>query len=178
MSHRLFVAIRPPPHVLDLLIDTMEGLDEARWQSEEQLHLTLRFIGEVDTPEANDLADALGRGRMSSFSLRLSGIGHFERKGRVHSLWAGLAPSPELLELQRKIEQACRAAGLDAETRRFTPHITLARMSCRPGAVAPFLTQHARLTSPCFAADSFTLYESTLSRHGSVYRPVLRYPLG
>ena len=69
--HRLFVAIRPPEHIRDLLIDAMDDSPDFRWQEDEQLHLTLRFAGEVDRPLADDLADALGRLRSPPFSIAI-----------------------------------------------------------------------------------------------------------
>lgn len=177
MTHRLFVAIKPPESVLDLLIDTMDGIDNARWQSDEQLHLTLRFVGEVDSPRANDLADALGEVRGAPFDLAMRGTGVFEKKGRVHTLWAGLAPSPALLALQKRIESACRSVGLPPETRSFAPHVTLARLSGGAGAVGPYLSQWGDLSSPPFTVGQFILFESTLSSHGAHYEPVMSFPL-
>ena len=177
MTHRLFVAIKPPQDVLDSLIDTMEGIDNARWQSEEQLHLTLRFVGEVDTPQANDLADGLGAVRFERFDLQIAGVGHFEKKGRPHTLWAGIGPSPALAMLQKKIESACRSVGLPAETRVFAPHITLARLSGSAGPIAPFLAANASLRCAPFTVERFMLFESTLSTKGAHYDPVVAYPL-
>ncbi len=177
MSHRLFVAIKPPPDVIDMLIDTMEGIDNVRWQGEDQLHLTLRFIGEVDTPQANDLADALGNIRAQSFDLSIRGVGHFERKGRPHTLWAGVEQSPALIRLQQSVEGACRSAGLAPETRLFAPHVTLARLSGRAGDIAPFLARHGALRSEPFRVERFILFESTLSAKGAHYDPVVAFPL-
>jgi len=88
MPHRLFVAIRPPAPVRDALIDAMEGVEGARWQDEAALHLTLRFVGEVETPGANDLAGQLSRIAWPPFELRVAGVGAFERKGSPHAIWA------------------------------------------------------------------------------------------
>lgn len=177
MTHRLFVAIKPPPAVLDMLIDTMEGIENARWQSEEQLHLTLRFVGEVDTPQANDLADALGAIRVKRFDLQIAGVGHFEKKGRPHTLWAGVRPSPALIGLHKKVESTCRSVGIPPETRVFAPHVTLARLSGQSGLITPFLASHASLRSEPFAVERFLLFESTLSSKGSQYDPVVAFPL-
>ncbi|GGD66184.1 RNA 2',3'-cyclic phosphodiesterase [Croceicoccus mobilis] len=177
MTHRLFVAIKPPEPVLDLLIDTMDGIDNARWQSDEQMHLTLRFVGEIDSPAANDLADALTQVRCEPFDLAIRGTGHFEKKGRTHTLWAGIAPSPALLALQKRVESACRSVGLPPETRSYAPHITLARLSGSAGAVGPFLTKWGDLKSPPFTVSQFILFESTLSSHGAHYDPVMSFPL-
>ena len=89
--HRLFVAIRLPSPVVDLLVDTMEGYAALRWQDAEQLHLTLRFVGEVERPVAEDLAHALGAIRFVPFALRIEGVGRFDHHRRG-TLWAGVEP--------------------------------------------------------------------------------------
>jgi 2'-5' RNA ligase len=76
--HRLFVAIRPPEPIRDLLVDAMDQSADFRWQDDEQLHITLRFIGEVDRPAADDIADALGQVRAAPVELRIAGVGRFE----------------------------------------------------------------------------------------------------
>src|SRR3990170_331700 len=125
MAHRLFIAIRPPQEVRDRLVDAMEGIEGARWVDEENLHLTLRFAGEVERPAANDLAAALGRIQWPAFHLRIEGVGHFTRKGQATALWARVSAAVPLEGLRQKVEAACAAAGFGRETRRFTPHITL-----------------------------------------------------
>ena len=89
--HRLFVAIRPPEHIRDLLIDAMDDSPALRWVADDNLHLTLRFIGEVERPLANDIAGTLERLRFERFSLRIAGIGRFERR-TGGALWAGVEP--------------------------------------------------------------------------------------
>ncbi|QQN73521.1 RNA 2',3'-cyclic phosphodiesterase [Croceicoccus sp. YJ47] len=175
--HRLFVGIPLPEAIGDALIDTMDGIENARWQSDAQLHLTLRFIGEVDRPLANDVADALSRVVQDAFPLRFEGIGHFARKGRATAVWAGVPRCDPLLTLQRKVEQACRAAGCEPETRRFMPHVTLARLNLASGSIGDFLRAHATLRTPQFEVDRFVLYESHLSRGGSHYEPAVSYPM-
>src|SRR3990170_5162720 len=129
MAHRLFIAIRPPQEVRDRLVDAMEGIEGARWVDEENLHLTLRFAGEVERPAANDLAAALGRIQWPAFDLRIEGVGHFTRKGQATALWARGPATAALEGLRQKIETACEGGGLGRETRRFTPHISLARLN-------------------------------------------------
>ena len=177
MSHRLFVAIRPPDAVIDAMIDTMDGIEHARWQSEAQLHLTLRFIGEVDSPLANDIADALGAIRAAPFDLTFRGVGHFERGHWPSAVWARVAPSPELNTLQKKVERAVVSAGAEPETRRFVPHVTLARLNRSCGDLGAWLAAHGDFTAGPMRVDHVTLYESTLTRSGSHYDPVIRFPL-
>jgi 2'-5' RNA ligase len=175
--HRLFIGIALPPPVADLLIDAMDGIENARWQSEDQLHLTLRFVGEVDTPVANDLADALGAIRHPSFTLRISGVGHFARKGRATAVWAGVDPLNELTSLQRKVERICTEVGLAPERRKFMPHVTMARLGASAGPVGPFLATNGTLGSEPFPVRSFTLYESHLGKAGSLYESLMMFPL-
>src|SRR5437870_13830927 len=96
--HRLFVAIRPPEDIRDLLIDAMDEGADFRWQDEEQLHLTLRFVGEVDRPVADDLAGALGRVCAAPFEVRIKGVGRFEQRSSG-ALWAGVEPKEPLAAL-------------------------------------------------------------------------------
>jgi 2'-5' RNA ligase len=176
--HRLFAAIRPPQPILDLLIDAMDDSPEFRWQDEEQLHLTLRFVGEVERPVANDLADALSTIRAASFDVRLSGVGRFEQRNSG-ALWAGVEPKAPVAALAVKVERACIGVGLQPERRAFHPHITLARWKGRRGQeVASFLERKGRLTSEPFTVDRFILFESRLSRHGAHYEEIAEYPLG
>jgi 2'-5' RNA ligase len=175
--HRLFVAIRPPGAIRDLLIDAMEDSPELRWVGDEQLHLTLRFIGEVERPLADDLAAALTRIRSDRFELRVTVVGIFERRSGG-ALWAGVEPKPPLAGLAAKVERACVAAGLEPEHRAFHPHITLARFNrASAHAAQAFLERTRALASPAFAVASFTLYESRLSRHGPHYEAVAEFPL-
>jgi 2'-5' RNA ligase len=175
--HRLFVAVRPPEPIRDLLIDAMDDSADFRWQEDEQLHLTLRFIGEVERPAANDVADALSRVRAEPMQLRIAGVGRFEQRNSG-ALWAGVEPRAPLTTLAAKVERACVSAGLEPERRAFHPHITLARWKGRrTREVADFIERNAGLVSEPFEVTEFLLFESRLSRHGAHYEDVARYPL-
>lgn len=181
MRHRLFAAIRPPRHVIDALLALEGGVAGARWQDESQLHLTLRFFGEVDARQADDIALALDAVHAAPFALALRGVGHFDRKAghgvRTHTLWAGLAPSEPLTALQHKVENAARRAGLAPEPRKFAPHITLARLNAASGPVLPFLAAHGTITGAPWPVETFDLMESTLAPTGAEYATVRRYAL-
>jgi RNA 2',3'-cyclic 3'-phosphodiesterase len=176
--HRLFVAIRPPEPIRDLLIDAMDESPDFRWQEDAQLHLTLRFVGEVDRPLAEDLAAALGQVRAPAFDLRIAGVGRFEQRNSG-ALWAAVEPKASVAALAAKVERTCVAVGLDPERRAFHPHITLARWKARrTREVERFLTRNAGLASEPWTVAEFTLLESHLSRHGAHYEPVASYSLG
>ena len=175
--HRLFVAIRPPEDVRDRLIDAMDDSPELRWVGDDNLHLTLRFIGEVERPLADDIAVALSRIRSERFELRIAGVGIFERRNGG-ALWAGVEPKAPVAALAARVERACVAAGLEPERRAFHPHVTLARWSRREASAAQaFLERNRALAPDAFAVDRFILYESRLSRHGAHYEEIADYPL-
>lgn len=175
--HRLFVAIRPPEPIRDLLIDAMDDSADFRWQDDGQLHITLRFIGEVERPVADDLADALGQVRAERFQVRVSGVGRFERRNSG-AIWAGVEPKAPLTALTARVERACQRIGLEPERRAFHPHITLARWKGRrTREVQAFLERKRDLESGPFEVDRFILFESRLSKHGAYYEEVALFPL-
>ncbi len=175
--HRLFVAIRPPEHIRQQLLGLMGGVHDLRWQNDNQLHLTLRFIGEVERPMADDIAAELGRIRFEFLSIALDGVGKFVKR-RQGALWAGVLPKEQLKSLAAKVERACQAAGVEPEQRAYRPHITLARWNGRAPSLDRFLERHGGLTSEPWKVEEFILYESRLGQSGAHYEPVETYPLG
>ena len=174
--HRLFVAIRPPPEVRSWLLARMGGVSGARWQSEDQLHLTLRFVGDVDRPVAEDVAAALSGIWMTPFEVEPRGIGAFEHRGRPETLWAGVQPLQPLKTLHSKIDQACVRAGLEPERRAYTPHITLARLGRDSGPIAGLLELEGGAVGPAFTVDGFGLFESRRGPDGASYSLIEHYP--
>lgn len=175
--HRLFVAIRPPKSIREQLLRAMGSVGGARWQSDDQLHLTVRFIGEVDRHRANDVVTALGAVRQVPFEIALRGLGTFESRGIPAAIWAGVTPHDALKALHKKVDQACVHAGLEPERRAYVPHVTLARLNRGSGPISALLESAGGLSSPAFLVDSFGLYESALMPGGSVYSIVERYRL-
>ncbi|MDR3525970.1 MAG: RNA 2',3'-cyclic phosphodiesterase [Rhizomicrobium sp.] len=174
---RLFTALAIPDAVAETLWPMQAGVPGARWQKREQLHLTLRFIGEVDGLEAAAIDDALALLSAPSFPLALKAVGSFGGK-TPRDLWAGVTPSESLNHLQRKIESALQRIGLEPDGRKFVPHVTLARLKGAAGSVvADYLTDHALYLSPAFQVESFCLYSSKLTSDGSLYRIEREYAL-
>lgn len=176
--HRLFVAIRPPAPIRQLLLAAMGGISGARWQSDDQLHLTLRFIGEVDRHLAGDVHVALGGVHHPPFALALNGLGCFDRRGFPDSVWAGVTPQEEVKALHKKVDAALLRVGVAPDERAFLPHITIARMSRSAGPIGNLLEEAGGLSSPPFTVDSFALFESDLTHEAAVYSVVERYRLG
>jgi 2'-5' RNA ligase len=176
--HRLFAAIRPPAPVRAHLLALMGGVAGARWQDEDQLHLTLRFIGEADRHRAADIDAALAGIVHSPFEVAIDGVGSFERRGEAAALWAGVAPQEPLKTLHKKVDQALVRAGLEPERRAYLPHITLARLPRGAGDVGRFLASAGGASGPAFQVDELRLYESRLTPEGAFYTVVERYRLG
>ena len=174
--HRLFVAVRPSQHVRDSLIDLMGGISGVRWQGEDQLHLTLRFIGEVDRHAAGDIHAALGSIHHPPFDLAVSGLGTFDRRGVPEVVWAGVAPPEPVHALHKKVDQALARVGIEPDRRAFHPHITLARLGRGSGSVHAFLASPVA-SIPAFGVDHFLLVESRLAPAGALYTQLEQYPL-
>jgi 2'-5' RNA ligase len=177
---RLFVALAIPDAVAHSLLLVQSGVPGARWQTREQLHLTLAFIGEVDGRDAAMIDDALSGIRAPGFSLQLHGVGQFGtgKQTRAHALWAAVRHNPALEHLRRKVDSAIRRAGAPGEPQKFKPHVTLARMRHPdPGKVMEWLTHNALHTSPEFEVGAFHLWSSKLTSDGSIYRIEQSYEL-
>src|SRR6201996_4535862 len=175
---RLFVALSIPDSVAAGLMLLQGGVPGARWQAREQLHLTLRFVGEVDGRDARALDDALAGIDAPSFDMQLHGVGQFGNK-QPHSLWAAARKNDLLEHLQRKVDTAIRRVGQPQDAHKFMPHVTLGKLKNPDNAkVIEWLGYHALYTSAEFRVDAFRLYSSVLTGHGSSYAVEEDYPLG
>lgn len=174
---RLFVALAVPDPVAQRLMLLQGGVPGARWQRREQLHLTLRFIGEVDGSDARAIDDALAGIDAPAFDLQLHGVGQFGNK-QPHALWAAARKNELLEHLARKVDTAIRRVGQPQDAHKFMPHVTLARLS-RPDLdkLREWLVAHALATSDEFPVSAFCLYSSKLTSDGSIYRVEQEYPL-
>jgi 2'-5' RNA ligase len=174
---RLFVGIEFPPELKLRLSLLCTGISGAKWVDPGNLHLTLRFIGEIDEALAADVDEALGRLKARRFALQLAGIGVFGGN-RPHALWVGVEKNPELLGLRDKIEQALVRAGLEPEGRRFAPHVTLARLRDPVlDQLGQFLAAHAQFRAEPLPVEHFSLIASFPTKAGSVYEDQADYKL-
>lgn len=175
---RLFVALPLPEAVRGRLAALGAGVPNARWVSEGNMHLTLRFIGEVDETTAEEIHDHLTGVRGPRFDLRISGCGAFGDRQRVHTLWAGVEREPALVHLRDKVESAVVRAGRTPEGRRYSPHITLARLRDAPAERVQRFVQAHNLLNEVMPIDRFVLFSSRLGHGEPVYAAVAEYPLG
>ncbi len=176
---RAFVAIGMPPEILPRLDALADSLPMPRRVPEENMHLTLAFLGETPNPVLEEAHLAFEALRAPAFDLELSGVNSFGgTKPRL--VYAGVAPNPALMALQKKVTNAARLAGCTVESRRFTPHVTLGRFS--PEAADLGRLQAAMVRAATFSAgpariNEFTLYQSHLTADGPIYEPLASYPL-
>lgn len=174
---RLFTALEIPRDAAMSLSLLRGGLPGARWIDVENYHITLRFIGDVEGHVADEIANALDRVRRSSFAVTLSGVGAFGQK-KPHAVWAGVSPSPDLNALQAEIERICQRLGIAADPRRFTPHVTLARLrNSSPLDVAAYLSARGNFAAMPFRAGRFVLMSSRDSVGGGPYIVEEAWPL-
>jgi len=174
---RLFTGLEIPQSARTALSFLRGGLLGARWVEPEDYHVTLRFIGDIDARTADEIAAALARVQRPPLELTLSGLGAFGGN-KPHAVWARVEPSPALTELQSEHERIMQRLGLDAEPRRYTPHVTLARLrNVAPADVAHWLGLYGGFRAGPFAMPRFVLYSSRASTGGGPYLVEEAYPL-
>jgi 2'-5' RNA ligase len=174
---RLFVALEVPRNAAMSLSLLRGGLPGARWIDVENFHITLRFIGDIDGRTADEVVDKLDRIERPEFQLQLSGIGSFGSK-KPHSVFAGVTQAPEMYALQGEIERICQRLGLPADPRKFTPHVTLARLrNARPEEVAHYLSGRGNFYTNPFTVNRFVLMSSKESVGGGPYLTEEVFPL-
>ena len=177
MSLRLFVALELPDDLRARLAQMQYGLADAKWVAPENLHLTLRFIGNVSDDEYEPIALALQKVEAHAFSLSLRGLNHFGNN-KPRAVWVDVIDCPALIHLADKVEVALQRMGLSPEQRKFTPHITLARFKkSSPAKIGDYLSAQGDFTHPPITIDHFTLYSSVLGHSGPTYRVEHQYPL-
>lgn len=175
---RLFVGIALPPELKLRLSTLTGGLPGAKWVDTGNLHLTLRFIGEIDEGLAADIDEALLQIRAHAFDLELAGVGQFGAGEKTRSLWVGVERNERLLQLHDKVEHALTRVGIAPEMRKYSPHVTLARFKYVHAArVQEFIERHALFRAPSFRVDHFSLVASYLTKGGPIYEDKADYRL-
>ena len=176
---RLFVALDLPDSVKRSLEPLARGLGDVRWTASDQQHLTLRFIGEVGNGAVSEVVEALAAVPAVPFQLSLEGLGHFPPRGEPRVLWVGVGKSAELARLKRRIDRALEAAGVPPDSRKFAPHVTLARIRAplSPTRLGTYLMRHSLYRSAPFHVSSFHLYSSWLRADGADHQLEASYEL-
>ena len=174
---RLFTGVEIPPEVAQSLSMMRGGLPGARWIDPENYHVTLRFIGDVDDDMAHEVESLLGRVRRGKFELRIEGLTSFGSK-KPRAVVASVEPSPPLMEAQAEQERMMQRIGLEPEGRKYTPHVTLARLRDSSSfEVAEYLSARGAFRTPPFTVSRFVLFSSRASVGGGPYVVEAAYPL-
>jgi RNA 2',3'-cyclic 3'-phosphodiesterase len=174
---RIFTGLELPLDVAQSLAALRGGLPGARWIEPEDYHVTLRFIGDVDDTLAREVALLLGKVSRPPLELRLDGLSSFGGR-RPRAVIATLAQTPALMELQAEHERLMQRVGLEPEGRKYTPHVTLARLRDSSSfEVADYLSMHGAFRSPPFTVSRFVLFSARASVGGGPYVVEAAYPL-
>jgi 2'-5' RNA ligase len=174
---RLFTGLEIPPTLGESLLLLRGGLPGARWIDSENYHVTLRFIGDVDDEIAHEIAWLLGKVRRKDFELQLDGLSAFGGR-KPRAIVAAVAPSQSVMELQAEHERLMQRVGLDPEGRKYTPHVTLARLRDSSSfEVAEYLSARGAFRAPPFKVSRFVLFSSRASVGGGPYVVEAAYPL-
>ncbi|WP_440999627.1 RNA 2',3'-cyclic phosphodiesterase [Fodinibius sp. SL11] len=175
---RLFIAIPIPEAVKKRLLDLQQPIEGMRWQAKEQMHLTLKFVGEVDETTGNKLRKEMTKIAHPNFSMTIAGIGYFPEGKHPKVVWAGVKQNELLFELHEKIEGYCQNMGICPEKRPFKPHVTVARTKgTSKRAVTSFINQHKKFAVRDILVDEFVLYESKLHSDGARHSRLQSYRL-
>ena len=177
---RLFVALQPTDPAREALANLAADIPGVRWVRAPQLHLTLRFIGEVSPDDEEKIVDALGEVRVQPFFLELTGTGGFPPRGRTGILWAGVGrPHPLLHQLRQQVDDRLLTTGVPFELRAFVPHFTVGR--CRdaaPVAIAHWLKRERDFVGPTWPVKQFHLMASNPGTANDSYQTLHSFPLG
>lgn len=179
---RFFTALPIDEDVSDALRLMQGGIEGARWTAHADFHITLTFIGEADDEMLEQIDEALRDVRATAFDFSLAGTGSFAQGQWPNVLWMGVDAPPALADLKQQMDNKFRAAGLPYETRKYAPHVTMARLShVESDDIARFMQAHNLYRSRVMRADYFTLYESLhgqqIGKSEQRYVPVADYPL-
>ena len=178
-TERLLVALTLPVPVRDSLIALAEPLPGVAWTRPDQLHVTLRFLGDVSAAMSESMIARLGAVQVAPFILPLEGMGTFPPNRPPRVIWIGIGSGhPRLFQLRQRLDDALLAAGLQLDVRTFHPHVTLARCteSAAP-AISHWMHVHRNITPPPFRVEAFDLYASELKTTGAVHTLKQRFPL-
>ncbi|MFH0783484.1 MAG: RNA 2',3'-cyclic phosphodiesterase [Pseudomonadota bacterium] len=175
---RLFIAVPIPAVITAGIASLGRSIPGARPVPVEHMHLTLKFIGEVEGSRVLDIRGPLSEISRPQFTMSLRGVGTFPPRGTPRVLWAGVAPADELIALRQAIEKKLAEIAIPREKQKFSPHLTLARLNNSPlRHLQQFLAGNAFLQSPEFTVASFTLYKSQLTSKGAIHTAIETYAL-
>jgi 2'-5' RNA ligase len=176
---RLFIAIDFDPSIIEQIQNISYGVRNAHWIPEDQIHLTLRFIGNCEETKFREILSALYQIQFRTFTIDVKGVGHFPPRGKPNILWVGIKQSAELHSLFNTIQHSLSKIDIPKENRKFHPHITVARIKKKisPSEIIPFLTRNSLFRIDKVPVKNFHLYSSILKQKGAIHNIEETYPL-
>ncbi len=168
---RLFIAIPLPEDIRHELSDFQDHNLNVRWVSPEQMHLTLKFLGQVNNIQKKQVTKLLSEIRFDSFQIAIKGFGFFPEKGSLRVFWAGIqTETPALHELQKKVEKAALEFGIQKDKHPYIPHVTLGRINDHSLKKADLIRPESEISSRKFTVKHFKLYQSFLQPEGAIHK--------
>ncbi len=183
MKIRSFISLEIPDAALTTILkirgEKVGKLEDVRWEGKEKLHLTLKFLGDINTEMIGSYSQILEKitNSYESMNLSFSEFGIFKRRNEFKILWIGLKENPKLIQLVHEIESSFTEFGFEKENRKFKSHITLLRFRGQEDSEKIVSLPEVKLPEIEFKADKVTLYESKLMPGGSVYRSLKNFHL-
>lgn len=175
---RTFIAIPVPQKITPFLHAMGGSLPGAKAVPPEQIHITIRFIGEIEWLLFQDIMESLHQVKQEKFQIAIKGVGHFPPRGKPRVLWAGLNEKNNISQLKNRIDRQLKSCGIPPDSRKFSPHVTFARLkSTSLQRVTEFLSGNAFLEFDEFTVSEFHLYSSKLNNKGAIHTIEEKYPL-
>ncbi len=176
---RLFLALDLPGEIKKKIHQSFSGPPGARRVPDNQIHLTIRFIGGVENAFFHDIHEELKTVKAKPITMVLNTFGFFPSQKRARVLWVGIEKNSPLIQLHNRLESLLTSLGLEPDTRKFAPHITLARFKNPPSlsSTDQFMAGSSLLDTSPFTIKHFSLYSSVLSSRGATHREEGYYPL-
>lgn len=172
---RVFFGLEVPAEIKDRLWQVRTEMAGARWQSAEQMHLTLLFLGNMDNERLSAVCEAARHISLTAFDLNVTGLGYFGQPHAPRYLWAGVEPKTPVISLHSAIKNQMESLGFTTDSRTFCPHITLARFKPQSDSVECLLAEQSETLFGSFQVDQFVLFETQQESAGSVYTVLERF---
>jgi RNA 2',3'-cyclic 3'-phosphodiesterase len=171
---RLFIAIPLPEDIRYELSDFQDNELNVRWVSPDQMHLTLKFLGQVNSIQKKQVSKLLSEIWFDSFQIAIQGFGFFPEKGSPRVFWAGIQTETSALhDLQNKVEMAALDIGIPKDKHPYIPHITLGRMNDNSLKRTELIRADSEISSRKFTVDHFKLYQSILQPEGAIHKTLM-----
>ncbi len=175
---RYFTALDIPVYLHADIAKLQTDLPHAHWSPAANWHITLNFLGDLNENQIVDIDEALLQFELEDFELRLEGAGCFVHEGQSQYLWLKPMPDDDLQKCYQKLRYLFEKQGVHFEKRAYVPHMTLAKIKKTPNmALEKYVTEKAGYKSEFFFAENIILYQSHLTKHGSIYKEIAKYPL-